>query len=312
MQTTNSMRATAPAQAQARGTRSHAAAARQAQGQEGERAFTQSPFPQRLGTMLAVDLRRMFSGSLLYLMLGISAVTPVLVLTMTTMFGGEAGSAAASNIAAANGTAGSAATTTSAAVLFTSVWQAIGSTSSADMSMDLTTMCNMNLVYFMAAVLVCLFECADFSSGFAKNLFCVRAKPAEYAASKVCVCWVAGALMLAAFFVGALLGGRLAGLSFAMDGFGVFNLVCCLLAKALLMGVFVGIYVVCATVAKRRTWMAMLLAFTVGMFMFMVISLVTPLDANLMHVLLCAAGAAIFGAGLAGAATQVLEHTDIL
>ena len=310
---TNSMRATATAPAQAQGTRSHAAAARQAGGQQGERAFTQSPFAQRLGTMLAVDLRRMFSGSLLYLMLGISTVTPVLVLCMTTMFGGEAGSAAASNIAAANGTTttGSAATT-SATVLFTSVWQAIGSTSSAGMSMDLTTMCNMNLVYFMAAVLVCLFVCADFSSGFAKNLFCVRARPSEYAASKVLVCWVAGALMLAAFFVGALLGGKLAGLSFAMDGFGVFNLVCCLLAKALLMGVFVGIYVVCATVAKRRTWMGMLLAFTVGMFMFMVISLVTPLDATPMHVLLCAAGAAIFGAGLAGAATQVLERTDIL
>ena len=305
----NSMRGTAPAQMQ--GGRQSAVTVQQAGGRQSEHAFTRSSFRQRLGTMLAVDLRRMFSGSLLYIMVGISVVTPVLVLTMTSMFGGEAGSAAASNIAAANGTTGTDATASMAA-LFTSVWQAIGSTSSAGMAMDLTTMCNMNLVYFMVAVLVCLFVCADFSSGFAKNLFAVRAKPTEYAMSKILVCWAAGALMLAAYFAGALLGGRLAGLSFAMDGFGPFNLVCCLLAKGLLMGVFAGIYVVCATFAKRRTWLALCLAFTVGMFMFMVISLVTPLDANPMHVLLCAAGAAIFCAGLAKVGSQLLQSRDIL
>ena len=287
------------------------AGARRTADRSQERAFTRSSFLQRLGTMLAVDLRRMFSGSLLYIMLGISVVTPVLVLCMTSMFGGEAGSTAASNIAAANGTSGTDAAASMTA-LFTNVWQAIGSTSAAGMSIDLTTMCNMNLVYFMVAVLACLFVCADFSSGFAKNLFAVRAKPGEYAVSKILVCWAAGAIMLAAFFIGALLGGRLAGLSFAMEGFGPFNLVCCLLAKVLLMGVFVGIYVVCATFAKRRAWLALCLAFTVGMFMFMVISLVTPLDANPMHVLLCAAGAALFAAGLAKVGGQLLQSRDIL
>ena len=43
---------------------------------------------KRLSSMLKVDLRRMFTTKLFYIMVGISIVIPILVLVMTTMMDG--------------------------------------------------------------------------------------------------------------------------------------------------------------------------------------------------------------------------------
>jgi ABC-type transport system involved in multi-copper enzyme maturation permease subunit len=108
---------------------------------------------------------------------------------------------------------------------FDSAWQIIGSVMDmeamgnmsaggaggmAAMEMDVTSMCNINMLYFFIAVLVCLFISDDFRSGYAKNLFTVRAKKSDYVISKTLVCFVGGALMILAFFVGSLLGAAIA------------------------------------------------------------------------------------------------------
>ena len=54
----------------------------------------------------------------------------------------------------------------------------------------------------------------DFKSGYAKNLFAVRAGKGDNVISKTLVCFVGGALMLLAFFIGTVLGGAISGLSF--------------------------------------------------------------------------------------------------
>ena len=238
-----------------------------------------------IGKMFAVDLRRMLTQKIFYIMIACSFVLPILIIVMTSMAGeGE---------------------------MFTSAWQAIGSAGSA-MSMDLTTMCNINMIFFLAAVFACLFTADDFRSGACKNIFAVRAKKKDYVFSKIAVSFICGAFMLLFFFAGSMLAGRIAGLSFAMEGFSVWNLLICMISKILLMAIFAAIYVLMSVIAKRHSWMSILLSFMVGMFMFMVIPMMTPLDAGLMNLVMCLAGAVIFTLALGKASQIVLERSDIL
>ena len=243
----------------------------------------------RTGGLLAVDMRRMFTQKTLYIMLAFSLAIPILTLVMTSMAGG-----------------------TGEEALFTNVWQAIGSLSGVGMSMDLTTMCNINLIYFLAAVLFSLFIAADFRSGFCKNLFTVRTKKTEYAISKIAVCFLCGILMLLAYFAGAMIGGAVSGLSFAMNGFGPASLLLCMLSKILLMAVFAAIYVMAGIFAKQRVWLSLLLSLCVGMFLFMIIPMMTPLDATLIHVLMCLAGGFLFAFAAGKAGGMMLRKIDIL
>ena len=254
-----------------------------------KKTFEKNTFGKRLSGMLAVDFQRMFTMRNFYILLGTAFAIPVLVLVMTSSFGGG-----------------------ESAGMFTSVWQAIGSVSGGGMVMDITSMCNMNMMFFLAAVLVCLFVTGDFTSGYCKNLFAVRAKKSDYVISKSIVCLTAAALLLLGYFVGAVLGGAIAGLPFTMSGFTVANLVMSVLAKMALMGAFVGIYLMTSVIAKEKTWLAMVLSFGVGMFMFNIIPMVTPLDATVLHVVLCIAGGVMLCAGTGAVSNFVLKKTDLI
>ncbi|MDE6412076.1 MAG: ABC transporter permease [Clostridia bacterium] len=255
--------------------------------------FEKNTFTKRLKTMLKVDFKRMFTMPLVYILAGVSLALPILILVMTsTMGGGEAGG------------------------MFTNVWQAISSVSGGDaaaaMSMDLTTMCNMNLMYFAIAVLVCVFTAEDFRSGYAKNLFTVRSKKIDYVFSKTLVLFAGGAIMILMYFIGAMLGGAIAGLPFTMEGFNAGGIVACLFAKIFLVAVFVAIFFTFAVIAKQRTWLSILLAIGVGAFMFMMIPMMTPLNANFIHVIMTLAGGAIFAVGLGAISNVILNKTSLV
>ena len=256
---------------------------------------------KRLKTMLHVDFRRMFTQPLLWIMVGACLVMPILILVMTSMMDG------ATTVNPQTG---------AETVIegFDNVWGIIGNVSTAEqtMSMDMTAMCNINLLYFIVSVLVCLFVSGDFRSGYAKNLFTVRAKKTDYVMSKTIVCFVGGALMVLAFFFGSLAGGVIAGLPFNMDGFQVTNLILCVAAKVLLMAVFVPIFLIMAVIAKNKAWLSILLSLMVGMFLFMMIPMLSPLDATLVHVLGCAAGGIFFGIGLGAVSNQILKKTSLV
>ena len=49
-------------------------------------------------------------------------------------------------------------------------------------------------------------------------------------------------IMIIAFFIGAMLGGAIAGLPFTLKGATAFNVVMCLLSKILLVGIFIAIF----------------------------------------------------------------------
>lgn len=272
-----------------------------------EMKFAHNSFGKRLKSMLAVDLRRMFTMPLLYIIVGSCFVMPVLILVMTTMMDGTVSVNPQTGVE-------------TVVEGFDNVWQIIGTvsdessgnTESAAMEMSMISMCNINMLYFFVAVLVCLFVAADFRSGYAKNLFAVRAKKTDYVISKTVVCSVGGALMILAFFVGAMLGGMMAGLPFDMVGFGVDEVVMCVLSKMILVAVFVPIYLIMSVIAKQKLWLSLLLSFMVGMFLFMIIPMLTPLDSTVMNLLFCLAGGVLFGVGLGAISNQVLKKTSLV
>ena len=275
--------------------------------------FSRYEFSARLKSMLRVDMRRMFKTSFLYILLGCSFVMPILILVMTTMMDGTT---------SVNPQTGVETTVEG----FDSVWQIIGTLSSsgapsadmgaAGMDMGLTTMCNINMLYFIISVLVCIFVSDEFRCGYAKNLFTVRADKTEYVISKTIVCTLGGAGMILAFFVGSMLGGAIchgmADLSLEMVGFGVWELVMCMLAKLVLVAVFVPIFLLVSVAAKEKAWLSILISLSTGMLLFMMIPMITPLDAGLLHVVLCLAGAVLFGWGLGAISKLVLDKTSVL
>ncbi|MBQ8696523.1 MAG: ABC transporter permease, partial [Clostridia bacterium] len=242
--------------------------------------FDNISFGRRLRSMLKVDFRRMFNTPLIYIIVASCLLMPVLILVMTTMM---------------DGTVSTNPQTGEETVIegFDNVWQIIGSVSGGQaqseqtMEMSMTAMCNINMLYFFIAVLVYLFVSGDFRSGYSKNLFTVRSKKTDYVISKTLVCCVGSALMILAFFIGSVLGGAISGLPFGMEGFGVTNLVMCILSKMLLVSIFVPIYLVMSIAAKSKAWLSILLSMMVGMFLFMMIPMLTPLNATALNVLLC-------------------------
>ena len=252
-------------------------------------------------TMLAVDSRRLFRSRFFWIMAGICFVIPVLILVMTTMMDGSVSVDPKTGIE----------TVTKG---FDNVWQIISSTSGSGMSMDMgmTSMCNLNLLYFLIAVLVGVFVSQDFRTGFLKNIFTVRAKKESYVISKTLICSLGAMAMLLCFVVGSFLGGAIAGLSFEMSGFSAGNLVLCILTKLLLSPIFVAISLCFSVIAKDKTWLSILLSMMVGMFLFMMIPMMTPLDAELMNVILCLAGSVLFSLALGLVSNLVLKKTALV
>ncbi len=271
-----------------------------------EMQFETNTCAKRIKSMLKVDFRRMFTTAFFYIMVGISFVVPILLLVMTTMM---------------DGTVTINPQTGAETIMhgFDNVWQILGSvsggstgTDGAGMSMDLVSMCNINMLYFGIAVLVAVFICEDFRSGYAKNLFTVRAKKTDYVLSKTLVCFVGGACMLLAFVLGALIGGGVSSLPFTMDGFDASNLVACILSKIFLSSVFVGIFVLASVIAKQRTWLAIVLSLGIGMLFFTMVSMSTPLDAGALHVILTLVGGGLFSCGLGVISKIVLDKTSLV
>ena len=262
--------------------------------------FKHQSFSSRLMSMLKVDFRRMFTMRLIYIMVGACLVMPILILVMTTMMDGSVTVDPQTGVE-------------TVIEGFKNTWQAIGATSDAGMmNMDITGMCNINMFYFFVAVLVCIFVADDFRSGYCKNLFTVRAKKADYVISKTLVCFVGGMLMLIAFFIGTMLGGAISGLPFDLSAAGVGGVVMCMIAKLLLVAVFVPIYLLWSVAAKQKLWLSLVGSFGTGMFLFMMVPMMTPLDSTLVNVLMCLAGGFLFSAGLGAISNRVLSKTSLV
>ena len=268
-----------------------------------ELKFEKKGFFKRISTMFEVDFRRMFTTPLFYIFLASAFMIPVLILVMTSSFGD------ATTIDPVTGVE-------KEMEMFTNVWQIIGSTlsyqSGAGMSMDMTTMCNINLLFFIAPILICINISEDFRSGYAKNLFTYRAKKVDYVISKILLGFICATYMLVVFFIGAMIGGAISKLPFDLGSATAISVLMCMLSKAFLMLVFISIVVVMSVIAKEKLWMSILLFMATGMLLFMMIPSLTPLDATIVNVVLCLVGGVLFSIGLGAVSNTLLTKRNIL
>ena len=118
--------------------------------------------------------------------------------------------------------------------------------------------------------------------------------------------------MLVAYFIGSILGGAMAGLSFDLHGLNAGNIVMCMLAKIFLMLVFVSIFTLISVAAKQKAWLSICGSLGGGMLLFMMVSMITPLGSTFINVILCLAGGAIFAVGLGFGSKAVLKKSSLV
>ena len=264
-------------------------------------SFEKISLGDRLKSMLKVDFKRMFKSKLFYILLACALVMPILMTVMMAMMDGSV---------SVNPQTGE----ESIMVGPENTWQNIGTLPGGEAmgGMDVFMMCNINMMFMAVAVFICLFISDDFRSGYAKNLFTVRAKKGEYIISKTLAGFVCGAVMLILYLIGSMLGGAIAGLSFDLHGLNAGNLVMCMLAKVFLMLVFVSIFVLISVAAKQKAWLALCGSLGGGMLLFMMVSMITPLSSTIINVVLCLAGGVLFAVGLGLASKAVLMKSSLV
>ena len=258
-------------------------------------------FSQLLGSMLKVDFRRMFKSKTFYILIACALVIPILMTVMMTMMDGSV----------------SVNPQTGVETIMEgpeNTWQNIGTLPSGEAmgGNEIFMMCNINMMFMLVAVFICLFISEDFRSGFAKNLFTVRARKGDYVVSKTVSGFVCGVFLLVAYFVGSLLGGAISGLSFDLHGLTMGNIAMCMVAKVFLMLVFVSIDVAVSVAAKQKAWLCLCGSLGAGMLLFMTVSLITPLGSTLLHAIGCLAGGILFAIGLGAISNQVLKKTSLV
>ncbi len=262
--------------------------------------FEKVTLSARVKSMLRVDFRKMFKSKLFYILIACALVIPILMTVMMAMMDG----AVSTN------------PQTGAQTIMQgpeNTWQNIGTLPGGALGGDeIFMMCNINMMFMAVAVFVCLFISDDFRSGYAKNLFAVRARKGDYVISKTLASFVCGALMLISYFLGSLLGGAIAGLSFDLRGLNVANIAMCILAKIFLMPVFVSIFTIISVAAKQKAWLSICGSLVGGMLLFMMVSIITPLSSTLINVALCLAGGLIFAVGLGALSCVILKKTALV
>ena len=265
--------------------------------------FESFGFGKRIKSMLKVDFRRMLRSKLFYIMIAAALLVPILMTVMMTMMDGSV----------------SVDPQTGAETVIhgpENAWQSIGTLPTEDGAamggMDVMSMCNVNMAFMGVCVFVCLFIADDFRSGYAKNLFTVRAKKGDYVISKTLAGFVCGALMLIFYFIGAMLGGAISGLSFELPGMSAGNLAMCMLSKILLMPVFVSIFTLISIAAKQKAWLSICGSLGGGMLLFMTVPIITPLNSTLINVALCLIGGVLFALGMGAISKTVLQKSSLV
>ena len=262
--------------------------------------FEKISFGKRVKSMLKVDFLRMFKSKLFYSLIACALILPILMTVMMSMMDGSVSDNPQTGVETIMQGPENA-------------WQNIGTLPGEPLGGDeIFMMCNINMAFMGVAVFVCLFISDDFRSGYAKNLFTVRAKRGEYVVSKTVSGFVCGAFMLIAYFIGSVLGGAISGLSFDLHGLNAGNIAMCMLAKVFLMLVFVSIFTLISVAAKQKAWLAICGSLGGGMLLFMMVSMITPLDSTFVNVILCLAGGILFAVGLGAISKVVLKKTSLV
>ena len=90
------------------------------------------------------------------------------------------------------------------------------------------------------------------------------------------------------------------------------NSIMCILSKMALVSIFTAIYLMASVIAKQKLWLSLILAFGIGMLMFMMIPIITPLNATIINVILCLVGGAMFSVGIGVGSYYILKKTSLI
>ena len=67
-----------------------------------------------------------------------------------------------------------------------------------------------------------------------------------------------------------------------------------------------------SVIAKQRLWLSMLISFGIGMLMFMMVPIITPLNSTIVNVLMCLAGSLLFSFGIGWGSKVILDKTSLV
>lgn len=152
-----------------------------------EITFESPSFFERLRGMLGVDFYRLFHTPLYYIFLCIAAIIPAMILSMTTIEGGQP--------------------------LYSNTWNIVAADTPLYVIEQIGDYANMNMVFIFGGILVSIFIGHDYKSGYVKQLFTTHPKKQDYMLSKTITC----AFSMACMCVTYLIGGASAGLITSAD-----------------------------------------------------------------------------------------------
>ena len=205
-----------------------------------ELQFKSPTFAERLKGMLGVDFYRLFHTPLFYIFLGIAAIIPAMLITMTGM-------------SVPNGEPSQ--------PLFTNVWQAIAADTPIYGFEGIDKYANMNMVFIFGGIMVSIFIGHDYQSGYVKQLFTTHPKKEEYMLSKTLSCAFAMACMCVSYLIGAIIAGALTQTSFAVN---VGNLLCAILGKTVMSLGWASLYTFLNIIFRKYFGVSILSSFFFG------------------------------------------------
>lgn len=205
-----------------------------------ETRFKTPSFPERIKSMLGVDLYRLFHTPMLYIFLAIAAIIPAMVSAMTTMpdQNGEL-----------------------LEPMYTNVWQIIAANTPLYVVRDIADYANMNMVFIFGGIMVSIFIGHDYSSGYVKQLFTTHSKKQDYMISKTITCSVAMALMCLTYLIGGAAGGILADYSLEVN---VPSLILAVLGKIIMILGWSSLFTFINILFRKSFGMSILSSFFFG------------------------------------------------
>ena len=118
--------------------------------------------------------------------------------------------------------------------------------------------------------------------------------------------------MIIAYFIGALIGGAIAKLSFELIDVNITNIIMSMISKLFLVLIFSSMFLLASVIGKAKTWLSIIVSIGISMLMFTMIPMISPLDSTIINVVLCFVGGLLFSIGLGIISNTILKKTRLV
>ena len=241
---------------------------------------------KRVKGLVRLDFYRLFRSPVFYIMLGVAALIPALILTMGMAEGPEG---------------------EAPALIIDNVWQLISTKGSGFAVNGMAGFATIDMVFIFAGVLMAIFVARDYMSGFVKNIFVVHSHKEDYVLSKTAIGVFSGIGMILTYTFGTIICGAIMGKSFDVN---VGGLLLCLLSKMAMMIAFGSLFLSIAVFFKEKLWMTIVFTFLLGMVLYPV-AIFANLDSNILTFIMSLAGSILLGVGFFSATHLFLRKRDL-